>query len=498
MNAHENGPELESEFGYKQELPRVLRFWTNWAIAFAFISPIVGLYTVVALGMQTAGAAWVWTVAVVIVGQMLVAFVLAELSARWPIAGGIYQWSGRLLGAKAGWWAGWVYGWAIIVTLALVAYGGGTFLGELLGIDNPSHTTLVLLAVLVLVVITAVNLVGLHLLRYIVNIGIACEATATLGIGIVLWVFSRHQSPSVLFHASGLEHHGLYVTAFVAALAPAGWVFLGFDTCGAIAEETHDPRRAVPRATWLSMLSVGIVDMIAATGIIVGQPNLEAAVSGKVADPISYAVTDALGSGVDKAFLAVLVAAFVSCGIAVEAGGVRLIYAYARDDMLPFARVWRLVPERYPSPVFAVLLTGVLAGIVFLYANVLNVLVGFATGGYYLAFLLPVGAALYLRVKRRWRSDRRYFNLGRIGLGLTAAASIWLVVEFVNIAWPRSPELPWYQNWAVIVASALLGIVGLGYFLVTRPDQKPGAAAAFGSAGSTFDLQDAAAPTGGD
>ena len=49
------------EFGYKQELPRVLRLWTNWAIGFAFISPIVGLYTVVALGAATAGPAWVWS-----------------------------------------------------------------------------------------------------------------------------------------------------------------------------------------------------------------------------------------------------------------------------------------------------------------------------------------------------------------------------------------------------------------------------------------------------
>ena len=56
---------LLTEFGYRQELPRVLRFWTNWALGFAFISPIVGLYTVVALGAQTAGPAWVWVLPIV-------------------------------------------------------------------------------------------------------------------------------------------------------------------------------------------------------------------------------------------------------------------------------------------------------------------------------------------------------------------------------------------------------------------------------------------------
>ena len=74
------------EFGYKQELPRVLRLWTNWAIGFAFISPIVGLYTVVALGATTAGPAWVWSVPIVHRRQMLVALCLR--AARRALADG--------------------------------------------------------------------------------------------------------------------------------------------------------------------------------------------------------------------------------------------------------------------------------------------------------------------------------------------------------------------------------------------------------------------------
>jgi hypothetical protein len=39
---------LES-FGYKQELKRSLSFWTNFAVGFAFISPVVGLYAIISL-----------------------------------------------------------------------------------------------------------------------------------------------------------------------------------------------------------------------------------------------------------------------------------------------------------------------------------------------------------------------------------------------------------------------------------------------------------------
>ena len=80
-----------------------------------------------------------WSVPIVIVGQLLVALVYAQLAARWPIAGGIYQWSRRLVGPRYGWWAGWIYIWALILTLSTVAYGGGGFLGQLVGVDDPTH-----------------------------------------------------------------------------------------------------------------------------------------------------------------------------------------------------------------------------------------------------------------------------------------------------------------------------------------------------------------------
>lgn len=267
------------EFGYKQELPRVLRLWTNWAIGFAFISPIVGLYTVVALGAATAGPAWVWSVPIVIAGQLLVALVYAQLAARWPIAGGIYQWSRRLIGPRYGWWAGWIYIWALILTLSTVAYGGGGFLGQLVGIDVPTTGQSILLALLMMLITTTVNVIGLQLLRYTVNIGIACEAVASVGIGIALILFFRQQPVSVLTDTGGVADGGSYLPAFVAAVAIAGWVLLGFDACGSVAEETRDAARQVPKAIVMSIVCVGIVDLIAAFALVLGNPDIPAMVS---------------------------------------------------------------------------------------------------------------------------------------------------------------------------------------------------------------------------
>jgi amino acid transporter len=463
--------QLLKEMGYEQQLPRILRFWTNWAVGFAFISPIVGLYTVVALNATTAGPAWVWTVPIVLAGQVLVALCYTQLAARWPVAGGIYQWSRRLVGPKFGWWAGWFYTWALIVTLSLVAYAGGGFLAELVGVTSPTTSQHILFALIVMAIFTTVNVIGLQMLRFTVNIGIACELVASVGVGIALILGFRRQPLHALVDTSLIPPHTQFGPAFIAALAVAGWVLLGFDACGALAEETRDAARKVPRAIVLSIISVGIVDIIAAMGLMLATPNLGAVISGKVPDPVSAAVVDAFGGWAHKPFLAIVVTSFVACGIAVQGATVRVVYSYSRDGMLPLSRVWAKVSDRSKSPVYAVLLVASLASLAFLYANVLSVLTGLATGGYYLGFAFPIVGLLYARARRRWTPGSTW-RFKRTGLALNIAALVWLTGEFINIAWPRASTLPWYQNWAVEVGVAIIALIGGAYFVLTRPDRK--------------------------
>lgn len=444
----------------------MLHLWTNWAVGFAFISPIVGLYTIVALGATTAGSPWVWSLPIVVGGQLLVAVVYARLSSRWPVAGGIYQWSRRLLGPAFGWWAGWTYMWALVVVLATTAYAGGGFLAELVGVDSTSTATHLLFALAVMLVFTGINAVSLGLLRYTVNIGIACELIASVGIGLALVFFFRHQSPAVLVRVPHLAHPGPYLPAFLGAIAYTGWAILGFDACGGLSEETRDASRQVPRATLLSIGTVGTVMAISALGLTLATRDPAAVIAGRVADPVSSAVVGAFGSWAERPFLAVVVIGFVACGIAEQATLVRLLFSFSRDGMLPFSRLWRKVSPRTQTPTFSVLLSGVLASAAFLYAKVLAVLVDFATGAYYIGFLFPIVAVVLVWLGRRSGLPPA---LGRVTRVVSLAALCWLVFELVNIAWPREHQLPWYEDWAVLVGTGVLGFVGLVYFLVRRP-----------------------------
>jgi amino acid transporter len=458
------------EFGYTQGLKRDLNFWTTWALGFAFVSPVVGLYTVVALGSATAGPAWIWALPIVILGQLLVALIYADLARRWPLAGGIYQWSRRLMGPRYGWWAGWIYLWALVFTLAGVSYAGGFFLSGALGDDAPGKFASIGYAAVVLAILTVVNAAGQWVLKYTVLIGIAAELVASVAVGLTLLLFFREQPVSVLVDTSMTPEGTSFGTAFVATVAFCGWAILGFDACGSVAEETRNPRREVPRAIILSLIPVGIVEVLGACALILASPDLDAVVNGSIADPVAYAVSSALGESVVPAFLIVVVVGFIACGISIQATAVRVIYSFSRDDQLPGSNWWRRLLPLNRLPVNAVLLVTVLVVLTFFYANALSVLVTFAAGAYFLAFTAPVAAVLIRRLQGRYVPMTK-FARSKWGLALNVVAIAWLVLETINIAWPRDAG-DTLTTWAVLIG--LLGFVLLGaaYFFASRPDRR--------------------------
>jgi amino acid transporter len=320
-------------------------------------------------------------------------------------------------------------------------------------------------------VFTLVNAIGLDLLKWALNIGIACEVIATLGISLALITLFREHPFSVLWDTNLRPDGTTGWPAFVAAIAISGWVILGFDACGSLAEETQDPKREVPRAILVSLFMVGLVDLLGAAALMLATPNFSAIINGEVPDPVSSAVEHSIGAWASRPFLAVVIVSFTACGIAVQATTVRVLFSFARDRMVPFATIWSRVSVRNHSPVYATLLIGTLASLAFVYANALSVLVSFATAAYYVAFLAPVAGVLYVRMKGQWGSEGRW-TLGRVGAGVNVLAVIWLVFELINIAWPRNPTLPWWQNWAVAVGFVAFGLIGLVYFVKARPDRR--------------------------
>jgi amino acid transporter len=469
---------LES-FGYKQELRRSLSFWTNFAVGFAFISPVVGLYAIIALATFAAGPAWVWALFIVLAGQLLVASVFAELASQFPIAGGIYQWSRRLTTPTYAWFAGWIYVWTIMLTVTAVAYFGSVWLAAVFD-AAPTANQQVLWALAILAIATLVNAIGLNPLKYVVNVGIVAECIASVLIGFLLLLFFREHSISYLWEGLGAQasfNSGSYFAAFLAAIAIAGWAFVGFDSCGSVSEETKDPMRRVPRAILFSLSSVGFVIILNAIAIGLSNEDTAAVMAGEVLDPVTPTVVAAFGSWVEKPFEIVVLAAFLACAIAVQATATRVLFSLSRDRMLPGSGfLSRVGANKVPLGALAAACVVSAAGLLFgLNARAVNTLITFGSGGYYITFWLVCVAALYARLSGRWVPAGR-FSLGRFALPVNIAAVVWLTFEAINIAWPRTvlavPGAKFYQVWAIVLIFGVLSVIGLIYVLVSRPQDR--------------------------
>ena len=73
-----------AQFGYKQELKRTLGLGSSFAVAFSYISPSTGIFTLFALGLTTIGGVFIWTWPVVALGQFIIALNFAEVSSHLP------------------------------------------------------------------------------------------------------------------------------------------------------------------------------------------------------------------------------------------------------------------------------------------------------------------------------------------------------------------------------------------------------------------------------
>src|SRR5262249_45018912 len=76
---------------YKPVLRPSLRSFSSFAAGFSYLSILTGVTQYFYLGYGAGGPAFFWTWPAVFAGQLLVALCFAELSARHPLAGGVYQ-----------------------------------------------------------------------------------------------------------------------------------------------------------------------------------------------------------------------------------------------------------------------------------------------------------------------------------------------------------------------------------------------------------------------
>jgi urea carboxylase system permease len=488
--------ELESDavdlagFGYEQQLHRRLGSYASFAAGFSFVSILTTVFQLFAFGFSFGGPAFFWTWPMVFAGQLLVALNFAELAARYPIAGCIYQWSRRLSSGVIGWFAGWtmLIGQIIAVSAAAIAlqvvlpsvWSGFQVVGGDPALTSKSGATnAVILGAILVTLTTVINVVGVKVMSLINSIGVTCELVGVVLLVALLFTHAR-RGPGVVLHTGGTGG-GTYIWAFLASALMAAYVMYGFDSAGELSEETRSPRRTAPRAIIRALVVSGIGGALLLIAALMAAPSVS---DGNLSTGgLPYVLTSRLGTGVGKALLIDVAVAIAVCTLAIQTAATRLSFSMSRDGVLPWSARLATVNKRTGTPILPAVLIGVVS-IAILFVNIgqaqlFTAVTGVSVVVVYSAYLL-VTVPLLVRRLAGWPGTAHddpaatRFSLGRAGIAINALAVLYGLFMAVNIAWPRAAVYDpagghWYLTWfAELFLAGVLVVGALAYLARNR------------------------------
>ena len=436
-------------FGYKQELKRELHTFSSFAVAFSYISPSTGIFTLFFLGMAAAGAFLFWTWPLVAFMQLIVALNFAELSSHFPVAGSVYQWTKYLANRGYAWFTGWFYVIAGILTVASVVATLPLALFPMLNtmfdwhltadFSTGGHLDQAIAALITLAIITILNIYGVKIVAIVNNTGVFFEILGMVVFAILLAAFHDNQGLGVVFDSSKagsiFKFPGFEFSFFLVAMFMSLYVIYGFDTASTLSEETHNPRAEAPKAVIASVIGAFVIGAIFLWGVLMAVPDMGEAVAGFFGP--TTIITAVASKTFQVLYLFVVTASIFVCCMAVETSTIRLAFGMARDNQLPFSKAMAKVSPRLHTPIGTCVIVGLLAAIPFIqFAGASTIAVG-ATASIYFSYLL--GNLAFMRARAKgWPRTKAPFSLGVWGKVVNVVAILWGAAMLLNFLTPSS------------------------------------------------------------
>jgi amino acid transporter len=227
----------------------------------------------------------------------------------------------------------------------------------------------------------------------------------------------------------------------------------------------------------LTILVGGVSALFSFAGYVLAAPNLADIVSRKDTDPIPGILDASLGPVGAKIFLVIAVLAFLSCTLSLQAAASRLLYSFARDEMIPAHRWLSHVSPRTAVPARALAVACVIPILiavgVYFNASLLVQVTSFAVFGIYWSFQSVVLAALRQRFKG-WKPAGP-FNLGAWGWVVNVVALVYGVFAMFLLATPGTSGNVG-EDWIVLIGFGVVFVVGLLYLVIAQPTKRSSAA----------------------
>jgi amino acid transporter len=492
------------ELGYKQELSRAWSGFTNFAISFTIISVLAGTFTTFSFAWQNGGpiaASIGWPVLCAFV--LMVAFSMAELTSRYPTAGGPYWWAHDLGGKGWSWMTGWFNIVGLVGIVASVGYGCAIFMNATLGLygldilgvnfGDSAHilSETWLLFFLIMVFYTVVNIFADRFLAMMNNVSVGWHVFGVaVVIALLVFVPDQHQDVGFVFgeriNNSGLHDGSTSNLGFWFLVLPIGFLLAmytqtGYDASAHTAEETRGAAISAAQGVWRSVFFSALIGWFVLLAFLFAATEVEAI--NESAGFVGSIFTSALDSWAAKMVLIIATIGQLFCGAAGLTSASRTWYAFSRDRGMPGWALFRRVnKDRVPfNAVIAVSIASLAIAIPALFGEndipfAFFALTGICTVGLYLAYIIPV----YLRLRRGDAFEVGPWNLGRRYKVVNVLAIIFVVAVVFSLNLPYTPTgLPWNDGFEPSVVNytpfaILLPLIFGVWYLVSAKDRYQG------------------------
>jgi amino acid transporter len=434
--------------GYAQELHRRMGAFQNFAISFSIICILSGAFGSFPIALSTGGG-FSLTVGWLVGGSLalIVAACLGQIASAYPTAGGLYHWS-SILGGR--FW-GWATAYVNLLGLLFVVPAVNVFLytitkdlwfGAVMGVDVSAwgNTTQIVSVAAITAAQGLLNHFGIKLTTLLTDFsGYLIFVVTVLLIGMFVMA-----APSVdlvkafafvnFTGAAGgdVAPESSPLIAFVIGLLYPLFTITGFDASAHTSEETKDARNTVPRGMlhavgWSIVFGFALI-----IAMVLAVPDMAAAAKTGWASFNNLFIATILTSAFGKLMLvAVIVSNFV-CSLAAVTSTSRMIYAFARDDGLPFSGLLKSVSPKYRTPVAAIWATAILTSLLTAITTPLGAFAALSTGSaiyLYISYGMPIMAGFFAEGKT-W-TNYGPFRLGGLSKPFAIIVAIGTVVIII-------------------------------------------------------------------
>jgi len=457
----------------KKQLLRVMGFWD---VLLFNIAAVLGPRWIAAAGRNGPSSISLWVLAALFF-FLPSAFVITELSTRFPIEGGLYVWTKEAFGDFHGFVAGWTY-WIytffyfpglLMASAAMCAYIGGSGTGYLAN----DRTFLMIVSLGLLFVAVVLNIVGLNIGKWLQNAGgVATYVPLMMLIGLGGYLWYTRGSVTHFTWSNMMPVWNWNTVNFWPQIA---FAFVGLELCSAMSEEVREPHKIFPRAIFGSGFLIAAAYIAGTFAVLAMLPSATVDPKAGVFTALTAGST-ALKIGLFGIIAAALVTVGNAGGVGTTVAGVaRVPFIVGIDRYLPAA--FGKIHSKWKTPWVSILVQAVISGIILLLIQINQSVNGayqlFVDAGtilYFIPFLYMYAAVIRLayRKDRAANPDAVLIPGGRPGVWIVGSLGFLVVLGGIALSFipPGEAENKLFFE-AVLVAGTFL-FVALGLILYFR------------------------------